>query len=59
MVVIERSDTHSEKPAYFREMIDALYTKGRRIELFARAPAEGWEAWGNELGLTEALARAG
>ena len=47
--VIERTDRHSEKPEQFREIIDTLYTHGRRIELFARTSTiEGWEAWGNE-----------
>lgn len=45
---IERSDTHSEKPERFREIIDTIYTKGKRIELFARRPADGWDTWGNE-----------
>jgi len=45
---IERSDTHSEKPEFFRQIIDELYTYGNRIELFARKKAEGWEGWGFE-----------
>lgn len=45
---IERSEVHSQKPEAFRGIIDALYTRGRRIELFARTAAEGWEAWGND-----------
>jgi N6-adenosine-specific RNA methylase IME4/ParB-like chromosome segregation protein Spo0J len=48
VVSIERGE-HSEKPAYFREMIDALYPSGARIELYARGrvPAH-WHSWGNE-----------
>jgi len=45
---IERSDTHSEKPGEFRDMIEELYEYGGRIELFARANTDGWEVWGNE-----------
>lgn len=45
---IEKSGVHSEKPAEFRAIIDALYTSGKRLELFARQPADGWEVWGNE-----------
>jgi len=45
---IPRSDKHSEKPAFFREMIDELYPHGKRLELFAREWVEGWEIWGNE-----------
>ncbi len=44
---IERTE-HSVKPEKFREIIDTLYTHGRKIELFARRPAPGWEVWGNE-----------
>ena len=45
---IERTSKHSEKPAEFREIIDTLYTWGKRIELFSRTDAEGWDTWGNE-----------
>jgi N6-adenosine-specific RNA methylase IME4 len=45
---IERSDTHSQKPNEFRDIIDTLYPHGKRIELFARSSAEGWDRWGNE-----------
>lgn len=44
---IERTE-HSVKPEEFREIIDTLYTHGKRIELFARRPVDGWEVWGNE-----------
>ncbi|MEW6016478.1 MAG: MT-A70 family methyltransferase [Pseudomonadota bacterium] len=48
VVSIERTE-HSAKPEYFREIIDTLYTHGRRIELFARRRADGWDCYGNEL----------
>jgi len=48
VISIEKSRTHSEKPAEFRRMIDSLYTWGNRIELFSRCAADGWDAWGNE-----------
>ena len=41
-------DHHSSKPKMFREIIDALYPTGPRIELFAREKVKGWECWGNE-----------
>lgn len=47
---IERTE-HSRKPEEFRQIIDTLYPHGKRIELFARRPAPGWEVWGNEPGL--------
>jgi ParB family chromosome partitioning protein len=49
VVSIERSETHSEKPEFFREMIDTLYPYGKRIELFARKSVEGWATWGNQV----------
>jgi N6-adenosine-specific RNA methylase IME4 len=49
VVSIERSKKHSEKPAYFRNLIDKLYPIGNRIELFHRGKIKpGWDAWGNE-----------
>lgn len=45
---IEKTSIHSAKPEAFREIIDTLYTHGRRIELFSRGNAEGWEGWSNE-----------
>ena len=47
VISIERTG-HSEKPEYFRELIDKLYPSGNRIELFARKKAKGWETWGAE-----------
>ena len=48
-VVSEKRTEHSVKPETFRTMIDTMYPKGSRIELFARRPAKGWKVWGNEL----------
>jgi N6-adenosine-specific RNA methylase IME4 len=44
----DRPPKHSKKPDGFYDMIDAMYPNGKRIELFARNPHEGYEAWGNE-----------
>ena len=49
VVSIERSGKHSEKPEQFREIIQALYPHGKRIELFARAKTDGWSIYGNEI----------
>ncbi len=49
VIEIERSDEHSEKPDYFRQLIEDMYPKSKKIELFARQCAEGWDSWGNEL----------
>lgn len=48
-VYSEERTEHSRKPDYFRDVIDAMYPDGTRIELFCRGcPKQGWEAWGNE-----------
>jgi N6-adenosine-specific RNA methylase IME4 len=39
---------HSEKPAVFRALIEKMFPSLPKIELFARAQADGWDAWGNE-----------
>ena len=46
---IERTKQHSAKPEQFRKIIQTLYTKGRKIELFARKETKGWKTWGNQL----------
>jgi N6-adenosine-specific RNA methylase IME4 len=45
---IERTGEHSQKPEEFRKIIDTLYPRGKRLELFARRAAENWDVWGNE-----------
>ena len=45
---IERK-AHSEKPDEFRDIIDTLYTKGKKIELFSIKKVDGWDVWGNEV----------
>jgi N6-adenosine-specific RNA methylase IME4 len=41
---------HSEKPRQFYELIERMYPKAQRLELFARGkPQAGWTTWGNEV----------
>ena len=40
---------HSEKPAIVRTLIESMYPKVSRVELFARERVIGWDAWGNEI----------
>jgi N6-adenosine-specific RNA methylase IME4 len=47
VISIERSDRHSEKPQYFRDLILKMY-RGKKIELFAREKPEGFDVWGND-----------
>lgn len=48
-VYVEERTEHSRKPKYFRYLIDELYPKGTRLEMFARGELpEHWQGWGNE-----------
>jgi N6-adenosine-specific RNA methylase IME4 len=49
---------HSEKPAEVRERILQLMGDVPAIELFARAPAPGFECWGDEVDSTVVLEAA-
>jgi len=48
-VIMSPVQGHSQKPAIVRERIVQLCGAQRRIELFARRKAEGWDVWGNEV----------
>jgi N6-adenosine-specific RNA methylase IME4 len=45
---IKKTD-HSRKPVEFYEIIETLYPKAKRVELFARNKRKGWKSWGNEV----------
>ena len=40
---------HSKKPEVFAEMIEAIFPEGKKLEMFARNPREGWDVFGNEV----------
>jgi N6-adenosine-specific RNA methylase IME4 len=42
-------EEHSKKPDIVRTLITRLVGELPRIELFCRNPADGWDAWGDEL----------
>jgi N6-adenosine-specific RNA methylase IME4 len=46
-LIIAPRREHSRKPEEIRTRAQKL-TSGPYIELFARQPAPGWDAWGNE-----------
>jgi len=48
VIFAERTE-HSKKPDIFYEIIEKMYPKHSKIELFARNKREGWETWGNEI----------
>ena len=39
---------HSAKPTEIREALEKLYGDVKRVELFSRSDAAGWDHWGNE-----------
>jgi N6-adenosine-specific RNA methylase IME4 len=40
---------HSEKPASVYELLEQMYPRASKLELFARGKARpGWTAWGNQ-----------
>ena len=49
VISIERSKEHSEKPEYFRKLIEKMYPDSKKIELFARRKTKGWQVWGAEI----------
>jgi N6-adenosine-specific RNA methylase IME4 len=48
-VIQEPVREHSQKPDYVYDMLETLYRKMPKIELFARRPRDGWDSWGNQL----------
>jgi N6-adenosine-specific RNA methylase IME4 len=49
-LVVEPRREHSRKPDCVRERIERL-VPGPYVELFARETKEGWDCWGNQVGL--------
>lgn len=52
-VVLHARAEHSRKPPIFRRLIEDLCGDRKRIELFARERAQGWDSWGAEPGKFE------
>lgn len=47
-IFAERRTAHSKKPEIAYQLIERMYPELPKLELFSRAPREGWAAWGNE-----------
>ena len=45
----QRRGKHSAKPAEVRDRITRMFPTQRKIELFARGNATGWDVWGDEV----------
>jgi N6-adenosine-specific RNA methylase IME4 len=54
-VIIASRGLHSRKPNTARKRIEQLFGDVPRIELFARATAPGWDAWGNQCNVDNKL----
>jgi N6-adenosine-specific RNA methylase IME4 len=50
---IERSE-HSQKPVEFYDIIETIYTHGRKLEMFARTKRDGWDVYAHLAELAEA-----
>lgn len=48
-LVSELRSRHSAKPEEVRHRIEDMFPTQRKIELFARVPADGWTSWGLEV----------
>jgi N6-adenosine-specific RNA methylase IME4/ParB-like chromosome segregation protein Spo0J len=47
-VISAPRERHSAKPAEAYELIERMYPRLPRVEIFARGPRPGWAVWGNE-----------
>jgi N6-adenosine-specific RNA methylase IME4 len=45
----EKRTKHSRKPTLIRDLIASWYPQARKLEMFARQTADGWDCWGNEV----------
>lgn len=48
-VVLAPVAEHSRKPRAVHDRVSKMYSDAKKLELFAREPAEGWMTWGNQL----------
>jgi N6-adenosine-specific RNA methylase IME4 len=48
-IVMEKIRRHSEKPDTVRDRIVELFGDVKRLEMFARTKADGWDVWGDEV----------
>ena len=56
-LVQEKRTTHSTKPEEVRHRIEQMFPHQRKLELFARKSALGWDSWGNEVQSTPVVAK--
>lgn len=49
----EQATKHSKKPQCVYEMLEDMFPKVNKLEMYARTPREGWDSFGNELEIRE------
>jgi N6-adenosine-specific RNA methylase IME4 len=47
-VIKEERKGHSQKPGIVYQIIETMFPKLKKVELFARRTRDGWTAWGNQ-----------
>lgn len=50
-VFTEKVKKHSQKPEIAFDIINRLYPRTRKLELYARTERTGYDCWGNEVGV--------
>ncbi len=45
---LKRDEKHSRKPHEFYGLIERMFPRLPKLELFCRTPQDGWTAWGNQ-----------
>ena len=51
--ISQKISSHSTKPAEIRDRICNMFPKSKKIELFARQAANGWDRWGDQAPVDE------
>lgn len=50
-VFTEQATKHSKKPICAYQMIENMFPNANKLEMFSRVEREGWDAWGNQVGI--------
>ncbi|RDY30182.1 DNA methyltransferase [Lachnotalea glycerini] len=48
-LITEKVERHSQKPKAAYLMLEDMFKKSTKLELFARSYRDGWDCWGNEV----------
>lgn len=50
-IMTESVKKHSKKPVCAYEMLENMFPESKKLELFSRIERDGWDAWGNQVGI--------